>query len=75
LGYYYLFDIESLALFGCFFRVLKQHLFGVFRGLQYGSTFLEFAGALKSQNYAVSGAYKCTFLAFLGALKFLRLFF
>jgi hypothetical protein len=48
-------DIESLAFFGCF-RDLKLHLFGVFRGLKYGRTFLEFSGALNSQNYAVSGA-------------------
>ena len=46
---------ESLELFGCF-RGLKQHLFGVFRGLKYGRTFLEFSGALNSQNKAVSGA-------------------
>ena len=48
-------DLESFALFGCFMG-LKQHLFGVFRGLKYGGTFLEFSGFLNSQNYAVSGA-------------------
>jgi hypothetical protein len=34
----------------------KQHLFGVFRGLKYGRTFLEFSGALNSQNYVILGA-------------------
>ena len=47
------FHKESLELFGCF-RGLKQHLSGVFRGLKYGRTFLEFSGALNSSNYAVS---------------------
>ena len=64
---------ESLTLFSCF-RCLKQHLFGVFRGLKYGRTFLEFSGALNSQKYAISGAWKSTFMAFSGAWNSKSLF-
>jgi hypothetical protein len=46
---------ESLTLFSCF-RYLKQHFFGFFRGLKYGRAFLEFSGALNSQNFVILGA-------------------